>query len=335
LKRYSGSVESTSARDFLDMKRWIESDSAEPILIGEFKSRFKTLDLRNEKKRGSSVYNGIFNLLVIQGARDWITGGVARGDDLDDHHIVPQSWGKKNLAPKAVDTILNRTPLSADTNRNIISDRLPNEYLPEWVAKNGESEVRVILESHYISPTAFDILMRQNFGPDDYEAFISERQRTIQAAIEELLIKQRLDLAPDLRALDAAIEGIELSLRKLVEVKIGEDWSNVPQHVQQKISDRIQSAAKRNAAFDTEYYQTVTGQLEYSDMRELQDIITAKTLWPKFESTFAQKEALNTKFGQLAGLRNSIRHSRAADEITTMEGGAAIKWFKKVMPLND
>jgi len=150
-----------------------------------------------------------------------------------------------------------------------------------------------------------------------------------------LLIKQRLDLAPDLRTLDAAIEGIELSLRKLVQVKIGEDWSNVPQHVQQKISDRIQSAAKRNAAFDTEYYQTVAGQLEYSDMRELQDIITAKTLWPRFESTFAQKEALNTKFGQLAGLRNSIRHSRAADEITTMEGGAAIKWFKKVMPLND
>ena len=33
LKRYSGSVESTSARDFLDMKRWIESDSAEPILL--------------------------------------------------------------------------------------------------------------------------------------------------------------------------------------------------------------------------------------------------------------------------------------------------------------
>ena len=335
LKRYSGSVESTSARDFLDMKRWIDNDSAEPTLIGEFKTRFRSLDLRNEKKRGSSVYNGIFNLLVIQGARDWITGGVAREDDLDDHHIVPQSWGKKNLAPKAVDTILNRTPLSADTNRNIIRDRLPNAYLPEWIEKNGENEVRLILESHYISPTAFDILMRSDFGPDDYEAFISERQRTIQAAIEDLLIKQRLDLAPDLRDLDAEIEHIELALRKLIENKIGQDWQSVPQHVQQKTADRIQAAAKRNAAFDSEYYQSVSGQLEYTDMRELQDIITSKLLWPKFQDTFVQKEALNTKFGQLAGLRNSIRHSRAADEITTMEGGAAIKWFKKVMSLDD
>jgi len=334
LKRYSGSVESTSARDFLDMKRWIKADSAEPSLIGEFKARFKTLDLRNEKKRGSSVYNGIFNLLVIHGARDWITGGVATENDLDDHHIVPQSWGKKHLQAKAIDTILNRTPLSADTNRNIISDRLPNEYLPEWIAKNGESEVRMILERHYISPTAFDVLMRQDFGPDDYEDFISERQRTIQAAIEELLIKQRLDLAPDLRALDGDIEAVELALRGLVENLIGDDWDITPQHVQQKISERIQSAAKRNAAFDTERYETLSGRLEYADLRELQDIITSKVLWKKFESTFAQKEALNTKFSQLAGLRNSIRHSRAADEITTMEGGAAIKWFKKVMSLN-
>ena len=271
---------------------------------------------------------------MIHGARDWISGGVATENDLDDHHIVPQSWGKKHLQAKAIDTILNRTPLSADTNRNIISDRLPNEYLPEWIAKNGESEVRMILERHYISPTAFDVLMRQDFGPDDYEDFISERQRTIQAAIEELLIKQRLDLAPDLRALDGDIEAVELALRGLVENLIGDDWNITPQHVQQKISERIQSAAKRNAAFDTERYETLSGRLEYADLRELQDIITSKVLWKKFESTFAQKEALNTKFSQLAGLRNSIRHSRAADEITTMEGGAAIKWFKKVMSLN-
>lgn len=335
LKRYSGSVESTSARDFLDIKRWVEDDSAEPTLVDEFKSRFQSLDLRSEKKRGSSVYNGIFNLLVIQGARDWITGAVAREDDLDDHHIVPQSWGKKHLTDKAVDTILNRTPLSSDTNRNIIRDRLPNEYLPEWIEKNGEAEVRSILESHFISPVAFDILMRSEFAPDDFEAFISERQRTIHAAIEELLIKQRLDLAPDLRRLDSKIEGIELSLRHLIADSIGDDWSVTPQHVQQKTAERIKGAAKRNAAFDMDRYSTVAGQLEYADLRELQDTLTAKTLWSKFEDVFLQKEALNTKFAQLSDLRNSIRHSRAADEITTMEGEAAIKWFMKVMNLND
>src|SRR5260370_3706368 len=64
--RYSGSVESTSARDFLDLKVWFEDDSAEPSLIAEFAQRFRNLDLRKETKQGTSVYNGIFNLLVFQ-----------------------------------------------------------------------------------------------------------------------------------------------------------------------------------------------------------------------------------------------------------------------------
>ena len=38
--RYSGSVESTSARDFLDVKAWFEDDAAEPALIAEFEARF-------------------------------------------------------------------------------------------------------------------------------------------------------------------------------------------------------------------------------------------------------------------------------------------------------
>ena len=95
--RYSGSVESTSARDFIDLKAWFEDDTVEPSLIGEFAQRFRSLDLRKEVKRGTSVYNGIFNLLVLQGARDWMTGDVPQYGDLDDHHIVPDLWVKNTL----------------------------------------------------------------------------------------------------------------------------------------------------------------------------------------------------------------------------------------------
>ena len=57
-------MESTTARDYLDVRAWFEDDAAEPALIGEFRTRFKGLELRRETKRGTSVYNGIFNLLV-------------------------------------------------------------------------------------------------------------------------------------------------------------------------------------------------------------------------------------------------------------------------------
>jgi hypothetical protein len=329
--RYSGSVESTAARDFLDVKSWLDDDIAEPALILEFKSRFKNLELRKETKRGTSVYNGIFNLLVLQGARDWMTGNVPQHGDLDDHHIVPQAWGTKRLSGNLVHTILNRTPLSADTNRNVIRDRLPNAYLPELIASNGEQAVRAILESHFISPAAQAILLRDPFTPDDFEAFIAERQRTLQEAIENLLVKERLDLPLPLRELDEKIEQVELNLRSAIVSALDGDITQLPPHVIQRADERIQRAAKKNAALDTERYQTLDGKLEFCDLRELQDTLTGKALWPSFEPRFANKETLNAKFGQLAELRNGIRHSRTVDEVTRKEGEAAILWFEQVL----
>ncbi len=331
LNRYSGAVESTSARDFLELRDWIDGVASEPIFIQEFENRFKGLDLRKETKRGTSVYNGIFNLFVIQGARDWITGNIPQHDDLDDHHIVPASWGARNLPGNAVHTILNRSPLTGDTNRKVIGGMLPNAYLPELIAKNGEKRVRKILESHFISPKAFEILFRDPFSPRDFDDFVIERQRTLLEAIESLLIKERLDLSPRLRELDADIESVELVLRKSVANALGQDADLLPQHVKDKIEDRIQRAAKKNPAFDTDRYTKLDGKLEYCDLRELQDIISAKSTWDRFQARFCNKEALFARFGQLAELRNGIRHSRTVDEITRKEGEAALLWFRKVV----
>jgi len=237
--RYSGSVEFTSARDYLDVKAWFEDNAAEPGLVAEFKERFRRLDLKRETRRGASVYNGIFNLLVLHGARDWMTGNVPQYDDLDDHHIVPKSWARDRKLETSIDTILNRTPLSAETNRTVIADRLPNQYLPDLIKSNGEATVRSTFESHFISPAAFEILLRNPFGSDDFEAFIAERQRTLLEAIEDLLIKERLDLQPQLRELDAKVETVELALRRLVDTTLGGDTAKLPSHVRQKVQERL------------------------------------------------------------------------------------------------
>jgi len=60
-------------------------------------------------------------------------------------------------------------------------------------------------------------------------------------------------------------------------------------------------------------------------------VVTSKLTWVMFEDRFVNKEALATKFGQLADLRNGIRHSRAVDEITRKEGEAAVLWFSRVL----
>ena len=331
INRYSGSVESNSARDFIDVKAWMEDDDASPSLLKEFQERFRSLDLRSETKKGSSVYNGIFNLLVLRGAKDWISGNVPQYGDLDDHHIVPVSRAVGNLKDITVHTILNRTPLTSETNRYVINDRLPNEYLPELITNNGEDKISSILESHFISSAALGILLRDPFGPDDYEAFISERQRTIIEAIENLLIKERLDLSPSLRKLDQDVEKTELRLRECIVVTLGNDEERLPPHVAQKLVEIIQKAAKKNAAIDVENYHELAAKLQFADLRELQETITSKATWRKFEPRFVNKETLDGKFGQLAELRNSIRHSRTVDDITRKEGEAAILWFQQVL----
>ena len=184
--RYSGAVESTSARDYTDVRSWFADDNAEPGLIAEFRRSIVDLDLRRETRRGSSIYNGIFNLLILKGARDWVSGNAPQHGDLDDHHIVPKSLGDDFGLKTPIDSILNRTPLTSETNREIIRDRLPNEYLPDLIAATGEDEMLKVLQTHFISRRAFHILMRKPFTATDFESFVEERDQTIRQSISRL-----------------------------------------------------------------------------------------------------------------------------------------------------
>ncbi len=47
-------------------------------------------------------------------------------------------------------------------------------------------------------------------------------------------------------------------------------------------------------------YQELHARMEFADLRELQEIIISKATWSMFQDQFANKEALITKFGQLA-----------------------------------
>ena len=164
-------------------------DGPTPEAIRNFPPLFENLQLRDFTRQNAAIYNGVINLIVLSGAKDWYTGEALIPEDIDDHHIVPKSWGLKHGLDKKIDTILNRTPLSSDTNRSVIKSRLPHEYLPDLIARYEEDKVRDIFESHLIPREAFDILLERNpFTPEDFNAFIKARERAIRSAIERLLI---------------------------------------------------------------------------------------------------------------------------------------------------
>ena len=131
--------------------------------------------------------------------------------------------------------------------------------------------------------------------------------------------------------LDERVENIELQLRDLIAATLGNDVRRLPSNVYQKTKDRLAEEGRRNAAFDQRRYGTLPARLEFCDLRELETILVNKLLWPCFNSRFGTQEALAVKFGQLASLRNALRHSRRIDEIAHKEGEAGIIWFERVL----
>jgi len=187
-QNYSSAVESQSAKDFNDLKKWFVDDSKTPDAVIQFQNSYKDMDLIQETKQGSAIYNAIFNILVLKSALDWNTMDLPEYSNLDDHHIVPKSYGKEFAGDK-INSILNKTPLSENTNRIIIRDQAPNIYLKEMIDKHGRKEVVKVLKTHLISEKALDILLRDNFSKDDYYEFIEERRSTIIDEIEHLVFK--------------------------------------------------------------------------------------------------------------------------------------------------
>jgi hypothetical protein len=139
------------------------------------------------------------------------------------------------------------------------------------------------------------------------------------------------DISPELRALDLAIAQVELTVRRIIQDELGNDKLLLPTNIRPAVEERIRCEMKSNAGFDKNRYSTLEGMLEFFDLRELQATIENKTLWSKFQLRFVTKELLSAKFGQLAALRNAIRHVRTVDKIVQKEGEAAVLWFDRVL----
>jgi hypothetical protein len=332
--RYSSSVESTSAKDFQDLKKWFLNDDDEPEIISEFIRSYRDIDLLHDNPKGSAIYNAIFNLFVINEARDWSTFDLPEYESLDDHHIVPHSIFHEQ-AGKTINSILNRTPLSSSTNRHIIRNRMPNEYIKEMLENNEKEKVYKVLASHLISKKAVEILLREPFTKNDFDEFLQERLETIRNAIENQLIKEKINVPIALQTLNKDIETIEIKLRKLIIIKTDDDFetykTTTPSHIQEKVEKRIDLDLKKKPGLSKKDFSRFSNRLKYFDLFEYYDTVVSKNNWHKFEQVFQNKSQLQNRFNQLSTLRNCIRHSREISSIERLDGEASIKWFYQTL----
>ena len=182
---YGTAVETRIAKDFMEVPVWLQG-GPEPTTVSE--TIFRADRLKTMRMRLSAAYKGMNALLMKEGAQDFRSGQnfdhtVFFGENVDIHHIFPQDWCKKQgIKPTEYDSIINKTPLSFRTNR-IIGGVAPSEYLSKLEVGDKQTpsiereRLDSYLRSHLIDPT---ILRR-----DDFEAFMTDRQKRLLRLIEQ------------------------------------------------------------------------------------------------------------------------------------------------------
>ena len=195
---YGSAVESRFALDIRDVPRWISGGSVPQTIE---RADLREERLRTLRTRLSAAYKGVHALLMRCGAEDFRSGQpfdqtVFFDENVDIHHVFPEAWCKQQgIKPEIYNSIINKTPLSARTNR-IIGGVAPSAYLAR-LEKGGErippiatQRLESILRTHELDVG----LMRAN----DFDAFFNDRRERLLKLIETAMGKPavREDIAP-------------------------------------------------------------------------------------------------------------------------------------------
>ena len=155
---YGGTTETQYALDLAQVAEYVRG-GAEPVLIAQ--ANFIPERLLTLRTRNSAAYKGLYALQMMNGASDWrsdvqLSLATYNNENIDIHHVFPVAWcrstdGKPAIPSHLYDSVINKTPLSAATNR-IIGGRGPAAYLKRLQEDMGSERLEQALEAHWLNP---------------------------------------------------------------------------------------------------------------------------------------------------------------------------------------
>ena len=155
---YGGATETQSALDLEQVADYVRR-GIEPTLITQ--ANFVPERLLTLRTRNSAAYKGLYALQMKNGASDWrsndsLSIATYNNENIDIHHIFPVAWCRSTEEKPAIpadiyDSVINKTPLSAATNR-IIGGRGPATYLKRLQEDMGNARLEQALEAHWLNP---------------------------------------------------------------------------------------------------------------------------------------------------------------------------------------
>lgn len=157
---YGGSVETQFAEDMEQVEQYIRSGTPSRLMV---EANFIPERLLSLRTRNSAAYKGLYAMQMKNGSADWRTGNslhvaTMSSENIDIHHIFPKRWCKEEAKPpipaKLFNSIINRTPIDAITNR-IIGGKGPSVYLPlldrRWEGVESR-DLNDVLLTHWLEP---------------------------------------------------------------------------------------------------------------------------------------------------------------------------------------
>ncbi len=196
---YGGATETRFSKDLPELINWVEGKQELPSTVYEADFRSNRLDTL--RTRNSAAYKGLYTLLLREQAKDFRTGqaideSIFYDDAIDIHHIFPAIWCERTGVPiEKANSILNKTPLTARTNR-VIGGGAPSAYLPKleraYLKQQGQEKtgnealasagMDGLLKSHHIDP--------KPLRADDFYSFYEQRRIELLALISSVIGKR-------------------------------------------------------------------------------------------------------------------------------------------------
>lgn len=177
---YSSSADSQKTSDHKEMITWLEDDKAIPKGIAKFRFNFQNLDLKSVIHKANAIHRGVLCLVALKGGNDLDNNRSVANGQYQQDHIFPKS--KFSQSPH-INSILNITWLTKDTNSRIKRAKIPSEFTRETIDQKydgSEDEFKRTLETHFISEESYDHLKN-----DEFDKFLDSRLETILQAIGE------------------------------------------------------------------------------------------------------------------------------------------------------
>jgi hypothetical protein len=185
---YGGAIENRFVRDLEQVPNWARAKADAPTPRTVQDANFVESRLHSLRTRQAAAYKGIYALLLAYGARDWMNDQAFDKVQyvnlaVDIHHIFPKKWcDEHGIDDERRESIVNKTPLSAVTNRTI-GGAAPAAYLPVIERKAGIEPARLdgLLRTHLVEPDAL--------RAGDFDIHFARRRDALVRLVEKALGK--------------------------------------------------------------------------------------------------------------------------------------------------